>query len=116
MPFDAARENRTADLVKALRAGDESAFAEIYSNYSAAVRGVILQMVRDFGLAEDLTQETFLRLWTSANILDENARSLGPWLITVARHIVLDYLRSPRNRNHEHTASDVVALAKHAVV
>jgi RNA polymerase sigma-70 factor (ECF subfamily) len=85
-------------LVQRLRSGDTGAFAQIYDLYSRIIFGLVLRMVRNPALAEDLQQEIFLKLWRSAGSLDETVTSLGPWLIAVARHHVLDYLKSGQNR------------------
>src|SRR6266851_1531469 len=84
---------QTADsrLIQRLRGGDTGAFGEVYDGHCRVVYGLILRMVRNSALAEDLLQETFLKLWRSTAILDERATSLGPWLIAVARNHVLDY-------------------------
>jgi RNA polymerase sigma-70 factor, ECF subfamily len=54
--------------------------------------------VRDSGTAEDLVQETFLRVWNRAQGLDSNKGSIGPWLLAVARNRAIDYLRSAGGR------------------
>jgi len=51
-------------------------------------------MVRNPAAAEDLVQETFLRVWNRAASFDQERGALGPWLLTVARHRAIDYLRS----------------------
>jgi RNA polymerase sigma-70 factor (ECF subfamily) len=86
-------------LIQRLRAGDRGAFAEVYDRYSRGIYGLVLRIVRDSALAEDLLQEIFLKLWKSADTLDDAATSLGPWLIAVARNHVLDYLKSRQNRS-----------------
>src|SRR5215470_3702681 len=45
-------------------------------------------------LAEDLVQETFLRVWNRAQGFDAQRGALGPWLLAVARNRAIDYLRS----------------------
>ena len=84
----------TRDLVKGLRNGDEGAFAEDYDRHSRMIYGILLQMTRDAAIAEDLLQETFLKLWTSAATIDESVPSLAPWLATVARHAAVNYFRA----------------------
>ena len=101
-------------LIQQLRAGDKDAFARIYDQYSHVIFGLILRMVRNPPLAEDLLQEIFLKLWRSAASLDENANSIGPWLVSVARHHVLDYIKSGQNRRAMKSAPvDIAQLANH---
>ena len=86
------------EFIQRLQAGDTDAFAELYDRYSRVVYGLILRMVRNSALAEDLLQEVFLKVWKSAGMLDREADSPGPWLIAVARHHVLDYIKSGQNQ------------------
>src|SRR5262249_9780413 len=58
----------------------------------------ILRIVRDGGIAEDLVQETFLRVWNRAQALDAQKGAIGPWLLAVARNRAIDYLRSAGGR------------------
>jgi RNA polymerase sigma-70 factor (ECF subfamily) len=90
-------ENEPA-LLQRLKKGETGALAELYDAYSTIVYRLILRIVRDPGAAEELVQETFLKLWRRANLLDEGARSLGPWIVTIARNRALDYLDSTRLR------------------
>jgi len=55
---------------------------------------LIYRIVRDVGVAEDLVQETFLRVWNRAQGFDAERGALGPWLLAVARNRAIDYVRS----------------------
>jgi RNA polymerase sigma-70 factor (ECF subfamily) len=55
-------------------------------------------MVRNAAVAEDLVQETFLRVWNRAQAFDAERGSIGPWLLAVARNRAIDYLRSASGR------------------
>ncbi len=83
-----------AELIDRLQHRDPKALDELYRRYGRIVYSLILRVVRDTGIAEDLVQETFLRAWTRAWSLDPQKGSIGPWLLAVARHNALDYLRS----------------------
>jgi RNA polymerase sigma-70 factor (ECF subfamily) len=58
-------------------------------------------MVRNGAAAEDLTQETFLRLWNRVHAFDQERGALGPWILAVARNRAIDYLRSVQGRELE---------------
>jgi RNA polymerase sigma-70 factor (ECF subfamily) len=62
---------------------------------------LILRIVRDAGIAEDLTQETFLRVWNRMAGFDAQRGALGPWVLTVARNRAIDYLRSVDGRTRQ---------------
>jgi RNA polymerase sigma-70 factor (ECF subfamily) len=80
-------------LVAGLRRGDESAFRPIYEAYSAAVFTFILRMVNRRAIAEELSQEVWMRLAARARSLRDGTR-LEPWLFTVARNLCVSYWRT----------------------
>jgi RNA polymerase sigma-70 factor (ECF subfamily) len=86
------------DLVLRLQRRDPRALAELYDRYGRLTYALILRVVRDVGAAEDLVQETFLRVWTRAQAFDAQKGSIGPWLLAVARNRAIDYLRSAGGR------------------
>jgi RNA polymerase sigma-70 factor (ECF subfamily) len=59
---------------------------------------LVLRVVRDQAIAEDLVQETFLRVWNRVHSLDSEKGSIGPWLLAIARNRAIDYLRSSAGR------------------
>src|SRR6478672_5370657 len=85
-------------LVARMQQRDPNALAELYDRYGRLVFSLILRVVRDTGIAEDLVQETFLRVWNRAQGLDTQRGSIGPWLLAVARNRAIDYLRSAGGR------------------
>src|SRR5215467_2208613 len=93
---------RTAEddtqLVARLQRRDARALAELYDRYGRVVYALILRVVRDAGIAEDLVQETFLRVWNRVHGFDPQKGSIGPWLLAVARNRAIDYLRSAGGR------------------
>jgi len=108
---------RTAEddtnLVARMQGRDPRALAELYDRYGRVVYALILRVVRDTGLAEDLVQETFLRVWNRVHGFDAQRGSIGPWLLAVARNRAIDYLRSAggRERNSvEYEETDHPAL------
>jgi RNA polymerase sigma-70 factor, ECF subfamily len=83
-----------SDLVRRLKARDARAMAELYDRYGRAAYSLILRVVRNTAAAEDLVQETFLRVWNRVQSFDQDRGALGPWILTVARNRAIDYLRS----------------------
>src|SRR3954468_10747299 len=88
-------------LVARMQRRDPNALAELYDRYGRVTFSLILRVVRDAGIAEDLVQETFLRVWNRAQGFDAQRGSIGPWLLAVARNRAIDYLRwgGGRERN-----------------
>ena len=86
------------ELMIRLQRRDPQALAELYDRYGQMVFRLILRMVRDNGAAEDLVQETFLRVWNRVGGFDSDRGAVGPWLLAVARNRAIDYLRSKGHR------------------
>jgi len=83
-----------SDLVLRLKERDPQALADIYDRYGRMLYSLIYRMVRDRGAAEDLTQETMLRIWNGVHGFDPSRASLSTWMTRVARNRSIDYLRS----------------------
>ena len=83
-----------ADLIERLQRREPRALAELYDSYGRLAYSLILRVVRDAGIAEDLVQETFLRVWSRAQGFDPRRGSIGPWVLAVASNRAIDYLRS----------------------
>ena len=66
---------------------------ELYGRYAKRVYGLGLQLLGDRGLAEDLVQETFVRLWRSAPRFDPGRGSVETFLFTLARRAAVDLWR-----------------------
>ena len=86
------------ELIQRLKRRDPQAMAELYDRFGRLAYALILRIVRDTGVAEDLVQETFLRVWNRAQGFDAERGALGPWLLAVARNRAIDYLRSAGGR------------------
>ena len=87
-----------AEIVVRLQRREPQALAELYDRYGRIVYALILRVVRDAGIAEDLVQETFLRVWNRVHAFDAQKGAIGPWLLAVARNRAIDYLRSAGGR------------------
>ena len=82
------------DLIERLRRRDPDAMSDLYDRYSRIVYSIILRVVRNSAVAEELSQETFLRAWNRSGDFDATRGKIGPWLLTIARNRAIDYLRS----------------------
>jgi RNA polymerase sigma-70 factor, ECF subfamily len=84
-------------LIARARRGDPSAFEEIVRLYQRRVYGVALRIVRAHDVADDVTQEAFLRAWRSLDRF-ELGRPFGPWVCRIAANLAVNHVRSPRAR------------------
>jgi RNA polymerase sigma factor (sigma-70 family) len=80
-------------LVGRLRTGDPAAFDAVYDAFNGRLYNFLARLSNRRDVAEDLLEETWLRLVTHAGRLRSDTR-LGPWLFTVARHVHASYCRS----------------------
>lgn len=96
-----------AALVSRLRQGDHAAFDEIFDAYNRRLLHFLWRMARNRAVAEDLSEETWLRLVSAAGDLRAETR-LGPWLFTVARNLYVSHCRS--RARHQSYTSDLILL------
>ena len=80
-------------LLDRLRRGDEAAFDAVYDAFNQRLFTFLVRLARRRDVAEDLLEETWLRLVKHTHRLNEDTR-LGPWLFTVARNLHVSYVRS----------------------
>jgi RNA polymerase sigma-70 factor (ECF subfamily) len=86
------RETELA-LIAGLREGDAAAFDVVHQAFQTRLFTFLLRLCRRHDVAEDLLEETWLRLVKHARRLQPDTR-LAPWLFTVARHLHVSYVRS----------------------
>jgi RNA polymerase sigma-70 factor (ECF subfamily) len=86
-----------ARLVEEARRGNRDAFGELVQRYERRLMRVILRFIHDRDLAEDLVQDTFLRVYRRMDQFDPSRR-FGPWLFRIGVNLTLDYLRRRKRR------------------
>lgn len=88
----AAAAQADAALMNRVRAGDETAFAELMQRWELPVKSVIARLVLNAAEAEDLAQETFVRLWQHRDRFTPG-KPLKPWLLGIAINLARNRLR-----------------------
>jgi RNA polymerase sigma factor (sigma-70 family) len=83
-----------AELVTLLQDRNEQAFAYLYDNYSAALLGIINQIIPDKDIASDVLQEVFVNIWKKISTYDPAKGRLFTWMLNVARNAAIDKIRS----------------------
>jgi RNA polymerase sigma-70 factor (ECF subfamily) len=92
-----AHDPLEAGLLEKARGGNLFAFEEIVKRYERRVYGTALRIVRRHDVADDVTQEAFLRAHQSLARFDLS-RPFGPWICRIAANLALNHVRSPENR------------------
>ena len=87
-----------AALVAAIGGATQAALAEVYNRHSGAVHGLARRILRDETLAEEITQEVFLRLWNNPEKFDANRGSLRSFLLAHTHGRSVDLIRSESAR------------------
>lgn len=87
------------ELVRKLKSQDTMAIQALYDMYSGALLGVISRVIQQTEVAEDLLQETFIKIWNSANSYDSSKGRLFTWMMNIARNLSIDKLRSKDFKN-----------------
>jgi RNA polymerase sigma-70 factor (TIGR02952 family) len=91
-------------LVHRAQQGDAEAFGELYDHYVTLVHRYVYHRVGDRATAEDVTSETFVRALRRIDSLSFQGRDVGAWLVTIARNIIRDHVKSSRYRLEVTTA------------
>lgn len=96
MPTDSASPE--AALLLRLRAGDESALSELYDKFGGLVYSVAYHVLQNTVLAEEVAQDTFLKVWKQAHNWDPTRGRVTTWLLTITRYTAIDRLRIEQRR------------------
>src|SRR5690349_23222119 len=80
-------------LMAAVAKGDQAAFERLYAATRAKLYGVALRILRRNDLADEVIQETYLKIWNSAGTFDPRIASPITWMVAIARNRSLDLIR-----------------------
>lgn len=94
-----------AERVRAVLAGDRSAFGDLYDRHARWVRAVLYDATHDLTQAQDLAQEVFLRAYRKLCDLRDPSR-FGAWLMGITRHAALEWLRRKRRDRHQYVGDE----------
>ena len=83
-----------AELLAKAQGGNAFAFEEVVKRYQKRVYATARRIVRRHEVADDVTQETFVRAWQSLQTFD-TSRPFGPWVCRIAANLAINQVRSP---------------------
>lgn len=96
VPLPRSESLDDAWVAAALARGDETTLAAVYDEYAQAVFALALRILNERPAAEDVVQETFLRLWRQPSAYQAKRGRLLTWLLAVAHHRAIDVVRRRR--------------------
>lgn len=96
-----------AELVKAVLDGEKQMFAELVKRYEKPVRAAALDILGDFHIADDISQDTFVRAYEKLASL-RKPQAFGPWLLKIARRCSIESVR--KNSRAANVAINTTAI------
>lgn len=100
------------EIVSLLEHGDKKAIAILYENYSDALYGVIKKIIKDDDTAQDVLQESFVKIWRYSKKYDANKAKLFTWLYRIAYNTAIDKVRSLKNKDGKEIQIDKSSVYK----
>ena len=94
------------DLLGLVVIGRTEALEEIYDRYSHPVYSLVLGLLREPAIAEEVTQEVFLRVWMRSSSFKPLSGKAKTWILSIAHHRAIDRLRQQRPRQKESPLED----------
>ena len=88
-------KNDDVELIQGILAGDENAFESLIQKYQRQVHAHVLRKIGDFQIAEDITQETFLRIYQKLDTLSHPTQ-FSKWLYAIVDHLCIAWFRKNR--------------------
>jgi RNA polymerase sigma-70 factor (ECF subfamily) len=94
-------------IVELLSEGNEKAISLLYEHYGDTLFGVALKVVRNEEVAQDVVQESFVKIWKKAHTYDSSKAKLFTWLFRITRNTAIDKLRSLGTKSDKEIQIDV---------
>ncbi|MFD0836799.1 RNA polymerase sigma factor [Mariniflexile aquimaris] len=99
-------------IVSLLEQGDKKAISILYDNYSDALYGVIKKIISDDDTAQDVLQESFVKIWRYSDKYDSSKAKLFTWLYRIAYNTAIDKVRSLKNKDGNEVQIDKSSVYK----
>ncbi len=99
------RDQRETEIVDLLRRGDQRAVSVIYQHYADVLFGLIYKIVRSETIAEEVLQDTLVKIWKNAAQYDRSKGRLFTWFANIARNTAIDKVRSATYQREQKTGS-----------
>lgn len=88
-----------SELIVQLKAKNERALSYFYDRYASCMYGVALRILKDESTAQDVLQETFVKIWNNIHTYDTSKGKLFTWALNILRNTAIDKLRTNKQLN-----------------
>ena len=99
-------------IISLLQNSDKKAISLLYENYADALLGVIKKVIFDDDTAQDVLQETFVKIWRYAKKYDSSKAKLFTWLYRIAYNTAIDKIRSLKKKTEKEVQMETSAVYK----
>ena len=100
------------EIVTLLERGDKKAITLLYDNYADALYGVIKKIIADDNTAQDVLQESFIKIWRYSKKYDSDKAKLFTWLYRIAYNTAIDKVRSQKNKDGKEVQMETSTVYK----
>ena len=100
-------------FIKRFQQGDPAFIGELYEAYGPALFNIILRIVRSQELAEQVLQDTFVKVWRYGSSFDASKGRLFTWLLNIARNTAIDATRTTQYRHY--TITDDISTMSYSL-
>jgi RNA polymerase sigma-70 factor (ECF subfamily) len=99
-------------IVELLKERDEKAISLLYDHYGDTLYGVAFKVLKNEELAQDVVQESFVKIWKKSHTYDADKAKLFTWLFRIIRNTAIDKLRSIQTKSDKEIQLDVSNVYK----
>ncbi|GAA3624521.1 RNA polymerase sigma factor [Flavivirga jejuensis] len=99
-------------IINFLENGDKQAITLLYENYSDSLFGVIKKIITDDDTAQDVLQESFVKIWRYSKKYDSSKAKLFTWLYRIAYNTAIDKVRSLKNKSSKEVQMETSSVYK----
>lgn len=100
-------------LLRQIEKGDETALAVLFTQYSKRVYSMVYHVLKNDILAQEVTQDTFLKIWKNPQAWDKSKGQFDSWLLTLARYTAIDRLRHEVRKTGKNTPLNEDIIVDH---
>ncbi|OEK09006.1 RNA polymerase subunit sigma-70 [Flavivirga aquatica] len=100
------------EIVKLLQNSNKKAINLLYENYADSLYGIIKKIITDDDTAQDVLQESFVKIWRYSKKYDPNKAKLFTWLYRIAYNTAIDKVRSQKNKSGKEVQIETSSVYK----